>query len=206
MYAGIDGQHARAGGAAEGRVAAGEKCRGRGRGQGGRWEIDIALNLAVGLQRAGAKVGLMDGDIYGPSMPTMLGIKGQTPRLRVEDHSAFRAWDSCGHDGFARGAGQAADLCAVRWRTGRFKQLLMDNTEWPELDYLIVDLPPGTGDVPLTLCQLLPLTRRGDRGDAAAGGAGRCDPGGADVPAVEDADAGDGGEHELFRRARRHGA
>ena len=129
-----------------------------GAGKGGVGKSTISLNLAVGLQRAGAKVGLMDGDIYGPSMPTMLGIKGTTPMVRGNKIMPFNVH---GIHAVTIGALVEQDKPLI-WRGpmahGAFKQLLLDNTEWPELDYLIVDLPPGTGDVPLTLCQLLPLT------------------------------------------------
>ena len=129
-----------------------------GAGKGGVGKSTIALNLAVGLQRCGARVGLMDGDIYGPSMPTMLGIRGTPPHVRgnkilpheVHGIHAITIGSLVEQDKPLIGRGPMAH--------GAFKQLLLDNTEWPELDYLIVDLPPGTGDVPLTLCQLLPLT------------------------------------------------
>jgi ATP-binding protein involved in chromosome partitioning len=128
-----------------------------GAGKGGVGKSTIALNLAIGLQRAGAKVGLMDGDIYGPSMPTMLGIKGMVPQVRGSKIMPFHVH---GIHAVTIGALVEQDKPLI-WRGpmahGAFKQLLLDNTEWPELDYLIVDLPPGTGDVPLTLCQLLPL-------------------------------------------------
>jgi ATP-binding protein involved in chromosome partitioning len=129
-----------------------------GAGKGGVGKSTVAVNIAVGLRRAGAAVGLMDGDIYGPSMPTMLGIKGQTPRLagsKIIPHFVH------GIHAITMGSLVEQDKPLI-WRGpmahGAFKQLLIDNTQWPELDYLIVDLPPGTGDVPLTLCQLLPLT------------------------------------------------
>jgi ATP-binding protein involved in chromosome partitioning len=129
-----------------------------GAGKGGVGKSTVAVNIAVGLRRAGASVGLMDGDIYGPSMPTMLGIKGQTPRLsgsKIIPHFVH------GLHAITMGSLVEQDKPLI-WRGpmahGAFKQLLIDNTLWPELDYLIVDLPPGTGDVPLTLCQLLPLT------------------------------------------------
>jgi ATP-binding protein involved in chromosome partitioning len=100
----------------------------------------------------------MDGDIYGPSMPTMLGIKGKVPEMRGNKIVPFHV-----HGIHAITIGSLVEQeKPLIWRGpmahGAFKQLLADNTEWPELDYLIVDLPPGTGDVPLTLCQLLPLT------------------------------------------------
>jgi ATP-binding protein involved in chromosome partitioning len=129
-----------------------------GAGKGGVGKSTVAVNLAVGLAREGASVGLMDGDIYGPSMPTMLGIKGMPPAVRGNKIVPFFV-----HGSHAITIGSLVEQDKpLIWRGpmahGAFKQLLMDNTEWPDLDYLIVDLPPGTGDVPLTLCQLLPLT------------------------------------------------
>src|SRR4051812_38786932 len=129
-----------------------------GAGKGGVGKSTLALNLAVGLQRTGARVGLMDGDIYGPSMPTMLGIKGRPPQVRG---AKILPHDVHGIHAVTIGSLVEQEKPLI-WRGpmahGAFKQLLPDNTDWPELDYLIVDLPPGTGDVPLTLCQLLPLT------------------------------------------------
>jgi len=129
-----------------------------GAGKGGVGKSTIALNIAVGLARSGAQVGLMDGDIYGPSMPTMLGIKGVLPAVRG---SKILPHHVHGIHAVTIGSLVEADKPLI-WRGpmahGAFKQLLLDNTDWPDLDYLIVDLPPGTGDVPLTLCQLLPLT------------------------------------------------
>jgi ATP-binding protein involved in chromosome partitioning len=129
-----------------------------GAGKGGVGKSTIAVNLAIGLHRAGARVGLMDGDIYGPSMPTLLGIKGVAPHVRGNKILPHEV-----HGIYAITIGSLVEQeKPLIWRGpmahGAFKQLLLDNTEWPELDYLIVDLPPGTGDVPLTLCQLLPLT------------------------------------------------
>lgn len=129
-----------------------------GAGKGGVGKSTIAVNIAVGLHRAGAAVGLMDGDIYGPSMPTMLGIKGIPPAVRGNHILPHHV-----HGIHAVTIGSLVEEeKPLIWRGpmahGAFKQLLLDNTEWPALDYLIVDLPPGTGDVPLTLCQLLPLT------------------------------------------------
>ena len=129
-----------------------------GAGKGGVGKSTVAVNVAVGLRRAGAAVGLMDGDIYGPSMPTMLGIKGVPPNVRGN-----RILPHHVHGIHAVTIGSLVEQeKPLIWRGpmahGAFKQLLLDNTEWPDLDYLVVDLPPGTGDVPLTLCQLLPLT------------------------------------------------
>ena len=129
-----------------------------GAGKGGVGKSTVAVNIAVGLARMGASVGLMDGDIYGPSMPTMLGIKGKLPTV---NGSKIRPFNVHGIHAVTIGALVEQDKPLI-WRGpmahGAFKQLFSDNTEWPQLEYLIVDLPPGTGDVPLTLCQLLPLT------------------------------------------------
>lgn len=129
-----------------------------GAGKGGVGKSTVAANLAVALHRDGAAVGLMDGDIYGPSMPTILGLKGMAPQVRGNKIIPFQVH---GLHAITIGALVEQEKPLI-WRGpmahGAFKQLLLDNTEWPDLDYLIVDLPPGTGDVPLTLCQLLPLT------------------------------------------------
>jgi ATP-binding protein involved in chromosome partitioning len=129
-----------------------------GAGKGGVGKSTVAANLAVGLARSGAAVGLMDGDIYGPSMPTMLGVKGVAPNVRGN-----RILPHHVHGIHAITIGSLVEQeKPLIWRGpmahGAFKQLLLDNTDWPALDYLVVDLPPGTGDVPLTLCQLLPIT------------------------------------------------
>ena len=128
-----------------------------GAGKGGVGKSTISVNIAVALARQGLRVGLMDGDIYGPSMPTMLGIRGVPPQLE-----AGRLIPILIHGIHVVTIGQLVESDKpLIWRGpmahGAFKQLLVDQTTWPELDYLIVDLPPGTGDVPLSLCQLLPL-------------------------------------------------
>jgi ATP-binding protein involved in chromosome partitioning len=129
-----------------------------GAGKGGVGKSTVAVNLAIGLQRAGAHVGLMDGDIYGPSMPTMLGLKELAPTQQGNMLVPFHVH---GIHAISIGALVESDKPLI-WRGpmahGAFKQLLLDNTEWPELDYLVIDLPPGTGDVPLSLCQMLPIT------------------------------------------------
>jgi len=129
-----------------------------GAGKGGVGKSTVAVNIAIGLQRTGASVGLMDGDIYGPSMPTMLGIRGLQPRF---EETMLVPFFVHGIHAMTIGALVPEDQPLI-WRGpmahGAFKQLFVEKTRWPELDYLIVDLPPGTGDVPLTLCQLMPLT------------------------------------------------
>lgn len=133
-----------------------------GAGKGGVGKSTVAVNLAVGLARSGAQVGLMDGDIYGPSMPTMLGLKGKiVGSTKVNETMMIVPFHVHGVHAITIGSLVEQDKPLI-WRGpmahGAFKQLLLDNTHWPALDYLVVDLPPGTGDVPLTLCQLLPLT------------------------------------------------
>ena len=129
-----------------------------GAGKGGVGKSTVATNLAVGLQRKGFQVGLLDGDIYGPSMPTMLGVKGVQPTVSGNKLVPLQVH---GLHVVTIGSMVPQDQPLI-WRGpmahGAFKQLLMDQTTWPALDYLIVDLPPGTGDVPLTLCQLLGVT------------------------------------------------
>ena len=131
-----------------------------GAGKGGVGKSTVAVNLAVGLQRTGATVGLMDGDIYGPSLPTMLGIRGVVPKV-APNQKKILPHHVHGIHAVTIGSLVEEDKPLI-WRGpmahGAFKQLALDNTIWPELDYLIIDLPPGTGDVPLTLCQILPLT------------------------------------------------
>lgn len=133
-----------------------------GAGKGGVGKSTVSVNLAVGLARAGAAVGIMDGDIYGPSMPTMLGIKGAMVKsTKIDDVLKIVPFEVHGIHAITIGNLVPEDKPLI-WRGpmahGAFKQLLLDNTAWPELDYLIVDLPPGTGDVPLSLCQLLSVT------------------------------------------------
>lgn len=128
-----------------------------GAGKGGVGKSTIAVNLAVSLARFGARTGLLDGDIYGPSAPTMLGLNSLGTETRGNLLVPFAV-----HGIKAMTIGKLVDADKpLIWRGpmahGAFKQLATQ-TDWGDLDYLIVDLPPGTGDVPLTLSQLLPLT------------------------------------------------
>ncbi|MSR18710.1 MAG: MRP family ATP-binding protein [Phycisphaerales bacterium] len=128
-----------------------------GAGKGGVGKSTVSVTLAVGLARMGASVGLLDGDVYGPSMPTMLGLESLGAQLRGQTLLPFEV-----HGIRAVTIGKLVDPDqALVWRgpraQGAFKQLAT-MTQWGELDYLLVDLPPGTGDVPLTLAQMLPLS------------------------------------------------
>ena len=127
-----------------------------GSGKGGVGKSTIAASLALGLRRAGAKAGLMDADVYGPSIPQLLGLSGR-PEVVGNKIQPNRAGDMPVMSmGFLVPAEEA-----VIWRGpmlhGAVTQFLRD-TDWGELDYLIIDMPPGTGDIALTLSQLLPLT------------------------------------------------
>tara|TARA_B100000959_G_C14918945_1_gene598629 strand:+ start:288 stop:1376 length:1089 start_codon:yes stop_codon:yes gene_type:complete len=128
-----------------------------GAGKGGVGKSTVATTLAVGLARQGAKVGLLDGDIYGPSMPTMLGLHRE--ESKAED-GFLLPFEVHGIQAMTIGKLVEPDKALI-WRGPRahsaFNQLATQ-TKWGELDYLIVDLPPGTGDVPLSLAQLLPLS------------------------------------------------
>ncbi len=129
-----------------------------GAGKGGVGKSTISVNLAVALSRMGAATGLLDGDIYGPSMTTMLGLDTLPPPQ--PKGNTLVPFEVHGIKSMTIGKLVPPDKALI-WRGpmahGAFKQLATQ-TDWGELDYLIVDLPPGTGDVPLTLTQLLPLT------------------------------------------------
>ena len=128
-----------------------------GSGKGGVGKSTIAASLALGLKRAGAKVGLMDADVYGPSIPHLLGVN-EKPTATAEKRLQPVAAD--GLQVMSMGFLVPPEE-AVIWRGpmlhGAITQFLRD-TDWGDLDYLIIDMPPGTGDIALTLSQLLPLT------------------------------------------------
>ncbi|QDT01180.1 Mrp/NBP35 family ATP-binding protein [Adhaeretor mobilis] len=128
-----------------------------GSGKGGVGKSTVAASLAYGLKASGCKVGIMDADVYGPSIPHLLGVPDAKPtaeekRLQPIETDGIRLMSM----GFLVPPGEA-----VVWRGpmlhGAVTQFLRD-TDWGDLDYLIIDMPPGTGDIALTLSQLLPLT------------------------------------------------
>ena len=128
-----------------------------GAGKGGVGKSTIAINLAVALARAKQEVGVLDGDIYGPSIPTMLGTDRLEPKIEGKTIVPFRV-----HGVSAMSLGSLVeDDRPLIWRGpmahGAFQQLVTQ-THWGTLDTLVVDLPPGTGDVPLTMSQIMPLT------------------------------------------------
>ena len=127
-----------------------------GSGKGGVGKSTTAVNLALALQREGARVGLLDADIYGPSIPSMLGVKGQPST----DGEHIIPKEAHGLKVMSIGFLVAEDTAMI-WRgpmvTSALQQLLGD-TLWGPLDYLVIDLPPGTGDIQLTLAQKIPVS------------------------------------------------
>lgn len=134
-----------------------KQCVAVASGKGGVGKSTVTVNLAIALAQTGARVGLMDADVYGPSIPLMMGVPNERPGTR---NSKIIPIERYGVQmmslGFLLDEGQA-----VLWRgpmvAGTVKQLLED-VLWGDLDYLLVDLPPGTGDAPMSLAQLVPLT------------------------------------------------
>ncbi len=130
-------------------------------GKGGVGKSTISTNLALALKDAGASVGLMDADLYGPSIPTMLNLKGKRPQLQdVHGKPKIIPLEAYGLKvmsiGFIVEPEQAVVLRGPRL-AGIIKQFIQECL-WPPLDYLIIDLPPGTGDIQLTLVQTVPVT------------------------------------------------
>lgn len=130
-------------------------------GKGGVGKSTVTTNLAVALVKSGAKVGLIDADIYGPSIPTMFHCEGEQPYVKeINGKNMIVPIEQYGVKLISIGFLAPAES-AVIWRgpmaSAALKQFLGD-TEWGELDYLLVDLPPGTSDIHLTLVQTIPLT------------------------------------------------
>ncbi len=130
-------------------------------GKGGVGKSTVAVNLAVSLARKGAKVGLIDADIYGPSIPVMLGLKGKKPEVRlIKDKHYMVPMEAEGIKVLSIGL-LVDDRQAIVWRgpmvTSALRQFVTDCI-WGKLDYLIVDMPPGTGDIHITVAQTLNVT------------------------------------------------
>lgn len=130
-------------------------------GKGGVGKSSVASNLAIGLAKMGAKVGLLDADIHGPSVPMMFGVMDEQPMMRnVDGKELMVPIEKYGVKLLSIGFLIKPEQ-AVVWRGPMVSSALrqfVNDTDWGELDYLILDLPPGTGDVHLTMLQIVPLT------------------------------------------------
>lgn len=127
-------------------------------GKGGVGKSTTTVNLALALKARGHKVGVLDADIYGPSVPDMLGVAGQKPKVEA---GKFVPLDAYGMPVMSIGSLLDGEATPVAWRgikaTGALMQLYQD-TLFGHLDYLLIDMPPGTGDIALTLAQRIPIT------------------------------------------------
>ena len=130
-------------------------------GKGGVGKSTISANLALALAEGGAKVGLMDADIYGPSVPIMFGVRGQRPLMKDEEGKGIiLPLEKFGIKLMSIGL-LVDEKDAVVWRgpmaSSAIRQFITD-VDWGELDYLVIDMPPGTGDIHLTIMQTVPVT------------------------------------------------
>lgn len=130
-------------------------------GKGGVGKSTVSVNLAIGLAQEGAKVGLLDADIHGPSIPMMLGARDERPKMtEIDGKGMIVPLERYGIKAMSIGL-LIDEKQAVIWRgpqaSSALKQFISD-VYWGELDYLVIDLPPGTGDIHLTLVQTVPVT------------------------------------------------
>jgi len=130
-------------------------------GKGGVGKSTVSTNLAIALAQMGAKTALLDADIYGPSLPTMLGLRNERPEVqKIGDKMYITPLEKYGIKAMSVGL-LIDEKQALVWRgpmiTTALRQLMMD-VPWGELDYLVVDMPPGTGDIYLTMAQQFPLS------------------------------------------------
>ncbi len=125
-------------------------------GKGGVGKSTVAVNLAVSLARDGARIGLLDADVYGPNVPLMLGVGHVQPRVNVNKLVPIEAHGVRLMSMAVLKPGDEPMIVRGPILHGLVRQFLQD-VEWGELDYLIVDMPPGTGDVQLSLAQLVPV-------------------------------------------------
>ena len=130
-------------------------------GKGGVGKSTVAANLALAIAQSGAKVGLMDADIYGPSVPIMFGVRGERPMMmEVNGKGMIVPLEKYGIKLMSIGL-LVDEKNAVVWRgpmaSSAIRQFVTD-VYWDELDYLVIDMPPGTGDIHLTLMQTVPVT------------------------------------------------
>lgn len=124
--------------------------------KGGVGKSTVSVNLAVALAESGAKVGLLDADIYGPSIPTLFGLEGRRPQVEKDKFYPFEVGGlKLMSAGFLMQPGEAAVMRGPM--ISNLLQQLLFLTQWGELDYLVLDMPPGTGDVQLTISQSLQL-------------------------------------------------
>jgi ATP-binding protein involved in chromosome partitioning len=130
-------------------------------GKGGVGKSTVSVNLAIGLAREGASVGLLDADIHGPSIPMMLGMRDERPKMtEIDGKGMIVPMERYGIKAMSIGL-LIDEKQAVVWRgpqaSAALRQFITD-VYWQELDYLVIDMPPGTGDIPLTLVQTVPVT------------------------------------------------
>jgi ATP-binding protein involved in chromosome partitioning len=130
-------------------------------GKGGVGKSTVSANLAIALAQGGAKVGLMDADIYGPSVPMMFGVRGERPKMQdVDGKGMIVPMEKFGIKFMSIGL-LVNEKDAIVWRgpmaSSAIRQFVTD-VLWEDLDYLVIDMPPGTGDIHLTLVQTVPVT------------------------------------------------